>query len=149
LAESAHQAPGTNHTFMWEKGHPERHKERANWSPSEWRNFFADGLAEAIGSSSQFAPQLPNASSLMLHLPDGSLHGNIKRILPPIITSTNGCRQLACYIHYDNEQVEEVDWDLLQLCSTSFTSSALARFHFCKSFNNHWYMNAQANKYNN
>ena len=118
MAEIAHQAQGTNHFFVWEKRHPERRKESANWSPSEWGNFFADGLAEAIGSSYQFAPQLPNASSLMLHLPDGSLHGNIKRILPPIITSANGPHQLAHYIHYDNEQVDEVDWDLLQLCST-------------------------------
>mmetsp|Transcript_18445 Transcript_18445/g.28721 ORF Transcript_18445/g.28721 Transcript_18445/m.28721 type:complete len:107 (+) Transcript_18445:2141-2461(+) len=84
-----------------------------------------------MGYSSQFAPQLPHASSLMLHLPDSSLHGNIKRVLPQIITATNGCHQLARYIHYGNEQVEEVDWDLLQLCSTSFTPSALARFHFC------------------
>jgi len=141
---------------MWEKGRPERRKERRKWSPSEWGNFFADGLAteawehpEAMGSSSQIAPQLPNVSSLMLHLPDGSLHGNIKRTLPPIITAANGRRQLARYIRYDNEQLEEVDWDLLQICSNSFTSSALARFRFCKSFNIQWFTDAQANKFNN
>jgi len=43
LAKIAHQAQGTNHTFVWEKGHPERHKERTKWSPSEWGDFLADG----------------------------------------------------------------------------------------------------------
>jgi len=97
LSEIAHQAWDTNHSFVWEKGHPERRKERAKRSPSEWGNYFANGLAtearkcpEAMGSSSQFAPQLPHVSSLMLHLPDGSLHGNIKRVLPPITTVANG-----------------------------------------------------------
>ena len=101
-----------------------------------------------MGSSSQFAPQLPHAASLALHLPDGSIHGNIKRILPPIITTAQGRQQLARYIHYTANQLEEIDWDLLQICSTSFTSTALARFHFCKAFNNQWYTEAQAHKFN-
>ena len=63
------------------KGHPERRKKREEWTPpppSEWGNFFADGLAtgawerlDAMGSSSQSAPQLPNAASLALRLPEG------------------------------------------------------------------------------
>ena len=149
LSEIAHQARGLDHTFVWEKGHPERRMRRDEWSPSEWSNFLADGLAaeawqrpNAMGSSSQFAPQLPHAASLALHLPDGSIHGNIKRILPPIITTAQGRQQLARYIHYTAEQLDEIDWDLLQICSTSFTSTALARFHFCKAFNNQWYTEA-------
>mmetsp|Transcript_2061 Transcript_2061/g.3285 ORF Transcript_2061/g.3285 Transcript_2061/m.3285 type:complete len:86 (-) Transcript_2061:176-433(-) len=71
-------------------------------------------------SSSQFAPKLPHAASLTLHLPDGSLHGSIKRVLSPIITAANGRQQLAHYIHYDNDQVKEVDWELLQLRMLNF-----------------------------
>ena len=41
-----------------------------------------------------------------------------------------------------------MDWELLQNCSVSFTSSALARFHFCKAFSNQWYTDAQAHKFN-
>ena len=102
LSEIAHQARELDHTIVWEKGHPEQQKRREDWSPSEWGYFLADSLAaeawehpDAMGSSSQFAPQLPHAASLALHLPDGSIHGNIKRVHPPIITSAQGCQQLA------------------------------------------------------
>jgi len=154
LSEVTHQARGINHVFEWEKGHPERRKEQLEWTPSEWGDHFADGLAaeawerpNSMRSCSQFAPQLPNASSLTLQLPDSSLHGNIKRVLPPIVTATNGPSQLGRYIHYNNVQLEEVNWELLKLCYLNFTLTALAWFHFCKAFNKQWYTNAQANKY--
>ena len=156
LSEIAHQAREINHVFEWEQGHPERRYKQEHWTPSEWGNHFADGLAaeawdrtDAMNSSQRFAPKLPHASSLSLHLQDGSLHGNIKRALPPIITAYDGRKQLAKYIHYTEAQLEEVDWELLQLCSQNFTSTALARFHFCKAFNNQWYTEALAKKQSN
>ena len=133
LSEIVHQAWGITHISVWEKGHPERWKKQIDWTPLEWGNHLSDGLAaeawerpNSMRSSSQFAPQLPNASSLTLHLQDRSLHGNLKRALPPIITAINGRSQLARYIHYNNVQLEEVNWELLQLCSPNFTSTALA-----------------------
>lgn len=156
LSEIVYQASKFDHVFKWDPGHPERRKPQENWSYSEWGNHLADGLAaeawnqeDAYESSSQFAPQLPHAATLALHLPDGSLHGNIKRVLPPIITAANGRQQLARYIHYTEEQLAAVDWETLQQSSKCFTTTAMARFHFCKSFNNQWYTDAQAHKYNN
>ena len=155
LSEIVYQATKFEHVFKWDQGHPERRKERCDWSYCEWGNYLADGLAaeawnleDAYESSSQFAPQLPHAASLALHLTDGSLHGNIKRVLPPIITATNGHQQLARYIHYNDQQLAAVDWEILQQSSKSFTTTALARFYFCKSFNSQWYTDAQAHTFN-
>ena len=39
-------------------------------------------------------------------------------------------RTSTAHIHYSDEQLHKMDWELLHLCSTSFTSSALALFHF-------------------
>ena len=91
---------------------------------------------------------MPHAQSLQVQLPDGTTSGKIKQNLPPII-STNGLQKLARYIHYFEEQMNIIDWANYHIASKSFTSTALSRAHTCKSFNNQWYTDAQAHKFNN
>jgi len=100
LSKLAHQASRTIHSFVWEKRHPECCKMVYIWMGlllCWWIGHSSVGMSRSHGFQfTQFAPPLPHASSLMLHLPKGSLHGNIKRVLPQIITAANGCLQLAC-----------------------------------------------------
>ena len=42
-----------------------------------------------------------------------------------------------------------IDWANYHIASKSFTPTALSRAHACKNFNNQWYTDAQAHKYNN
>ena len=52
------------------------------------------------------------------------------------------------YIHYSKEQLQSIDWELLQHCSSQFTSTALARFHFYKASHHQWFTEERANKFN-
>ena len=95
------------------------------------------------------APIMPHAQSLQVQLPDGIISGKMKQNLPPIINTKIGLQQLARYIHYSKEQMNNIDWPNYHIASKSLTSTALSRAHACKSFNNQWYTDAQAHKYNN
>ena len=95
------------------------------------------------------APIMPHAQSLHVQLPDGTISRKIKQNLHLIINMTIGLQQLARHIHYSEEQMNIIDWANYHITSKSFTSTALSRAHPCKSFNNQWYTDAQAHKYNN
>ena len=52
LAEFAHRAAGIQYVFEWERGHPERsRKDPKDYTPSEWGNVIADGLALKVWDS--------------------------------------------------------------------------------------------------
>ena len=99
--------------------------------------------------SNPCAPMMPHAQSLQVQLPDGTISGKIKQNLPPIINTDIGLKQLAQYIHYPKEQMKLINWASYHIPSKSFTSTALSRAHACKSFNNQWYTDDQAHKFNN
>ena len=98
--------------------------------------------------SNPCAPMMPHAQSLQVQLPDGTISGKIKQKLPPIINTKIGLQQLARYIHYSDEQMINIDWPNYHISSKSSTSTALSRAHACKAFNNQWYTDALAHKYN-
>ena len=78
------------------------------------------------GQSFEIVRQRPNYYTFLI-----SHHRSV--FLPSyfigIINATRGRQQQARYTHYSAEQLESVDWELIQHCSPQFTSSALARFH--------------------
>ena len=156
ICETLHWGQQIQWNPRWERGHPERRiADRRLWSNSEWGNHFADSLAGEAWDlhptqyqHNPYAPILPHAQSLQLQLPDGTINGKIKQHLPSIINTRVGIQQLARYIHYSEEQLNLIDWDNYQISSKAFTSTALSRAHACKAFNNQWYTDALANKYN-
>ena len=99
--------------------------------------------------SNPCAPITAHAQSLQVQLLDGTISGKIKHNLPPIINTNTSLQRLARYIHYPEEQMNIIDWANYRIASKSFTSTVLFRAHACKSFNNLWYADAQANKYKN
>ena len=99
--------------------------------------------------SNPCAPIMLHAQSLQVQLPDGTISGKIKQNLPPIINTKIGLQQLARYIHYSEEQMNNIDWPNYHIAFKSLISTPLSRAHACKSFNNQWYTDAQAHKYNN
>ena len=156
ICETLHWGQKIRWTPRWERGHPEwRIPDRSKWSYSEWGNHFANSLAGEVWNgdpmhykSNPYAPIMPHAKSLQVQLPDGTIRGKIKQNLPPIINTKIGLQQLARYIHYSEEHIIIIDWANYHIASISFTSTALSRAHACNSFNNQWYTDAQAHKYN-
>ena len=157
IRETLHWVQKIQWTPRWERGHPERRiRDRSKCSYSELGNHFADRLAVEMWNGNPMhcqinlcSPIMPHAQSLQVQLPDGTISGKIKQNLSPIINTTIGLQQLARYIHYSEEQMNIIDWANYHNASKSFTYTALSRAHACKSFNNQWYTDAQAHKYNN
>ena len=117
---------------------------------SPWYKFLIKScLPPQCANMTTCAPIIPHAQSLRVQLPDGTISGKIKQYLPPIINTYIGLQQFARYIYYSEEQMNIIDWAKYHITSKSLTSTALSRAHACKSFNNKWYTDAQAHKFNN